>query len=361
MPPVTVVVLAPAATPGAGPLVRVLDAARVALAAAHVAGFRAAGADRVIVHRAPPDDTPFGARLRRLLPDLDDGGLVVLGAGSIPLATGADRRAFVEAAAGDRPGALANVCHSADAIAIACARDALRDLPPLAADNALPRWLEEVAGVPVRDLAARRRLAVDVDSPLDLLLLESNRRRTAVVPLPAAEGGPVRARLTALRGLTADPGAELLVAGRTSSADLRWLERRTRSRTRALVEERGLRTASVGPLVGRANRRPPRSVLGELLERDGPGSLGRQVAAISDGALIDSRVLLAHRLGADEDAWPPAEDRFASDLLLPDRVGDPWLRALTTAAAEATVPVVLGGHSLVGPGIRLALRPAGRR
>ena len=361
MPPVTVVVLAPAATPGAGPLVGVLEAAREALAAAHEVGFRAAGADRVIVHREPPDDTPFGARLRRLLPDVGDGGLVVLGAGSIPLATAADRRAFVEAAAGERPGALANVRHSADVVAIACARDALRDLPPLAADNALPRWLAEVAGVPVRDLAARRRLAMDVDSPLDLLLLESVRRRTAVERLPAGQGGPVRARLTALRGLAADPGAELLVAGRTSAADLRWLERRTRSRTRALVEERGLRTASVGPLVGRANSRPPRSVLGELLDRDGPGSLGRHVAAISDGALIDSRVLLAHRLGADEGAWPSAEDRFASDLLLSDRVGDPWLRALTAAAAEAPVPVVIGGHSLVGPGIRLALGPAGGR
>ena len=31
------------------------------------------------------------------------------------------------------------------------------------------------------------------------------------------------------------------------------------------------------------------------------------------------RVLLAHRLGPDETAWPAPEDRFASDLLLPDR------------------------------------------
>jgi hypothetical protein len=31
---------------------------------------------------------------------------------------------------------------------------------------------------------------------------------------------------------------------------------------------------------------------------------------------------------------------------------------LTVAAATATIPVVLGGHTLVGPGLRLAL---GRR
>ena len=59
--------------------------------------------------------------------------------------------------------------------------------------------------------------------------------------------------------------------------------------------------------------------------------------------------------GAGEAAWPTPEDRFASDLLLPDRVRDPWLAALTRSAADAPVPVLLGGHTLVGPGVRLAL------
>ncbi len=165
----------------------------------------------------------------------------------------------------------------------------------------------------------------------------------------------MRARLAALRDLAADPGAELLVAGRMASADLRWLERETESRTRALIEERGLRTASAGTLVGRPNRRPAQSVLGALLDRDGAGALGRLVATLSDGALIDSRVLLAHRMGAEERGWPPAEDRFASDLLLSDRVRDPWLAELTAAAAASSAPILLGGHGLVGPGARLAL------
>jgi len=358
MPPVTVLVLAPALAADAGPLVRRLDAALTVLADRHRLGFLAAGAAHVIVRREPPDDTPFGARLRRLVGELQPAGLVVLGAGALPLATAADRRAFVAAAAAERPGALANQRHSADAVAIACAGDVLRDLPDLTSDNALPRWLADVAGVPVRDLAGRRRLAVDVDSPLDLLLLE-DARGAPPLPLPLdAEAGPVRARLGALRGVARDPSAEILVAGRTSAADLRWLERETRSRTRVLIEERGLRTASAGVMLGRPNRRAPRSVLGDLLDRDGPESLGRHAAALGDGALLDSRVLLAHRLGADERGWPPAEDRFASDLLLADRIGDPWLRSLTASAADAPIPVLLGGHGLVGPGARLALRRA---
>ena len=358
MPPVTVLILAPALAPGAGPLERALDAARDALAEHHRRGFLQAGAATAIVRREPPDDTPFGTRLRRLNRELRPAGLVVLGAGSLPLATPADRRAFVEAAAGMRPAALANHRYSADAIAIARADLVLPGVPEaLASDNALPRWMAEVAGFPVTDLRARRWLAMDVDSPLDLLLLDGAQGAPEDgLPLPGdAEAEPVRARLAALRALAEDPGAELLVAGRMASADLRWLERETRSRTRALIEERGLRTAAAGALVGRPNRRPARSILGLLLDRDGPGSLGRHVASLSDGALLDSRVLLAHRLGADERAWPPAEDRFASDLLLAGRVRDPWLAELTAAASEAGVPILLGGHGLVGPGARLAL------
>jgi CTP:molybdopterin cytidylyltransferase MocA len=360
MPPVTVLVLAPALAPDAGPLTRRLDEARSTLADHHRQGFLAAGADEVVVRREPPDDTPFGARLRRLVAELRPGGLVVLGAGSIPLATAADRRQLVAAAASDSPGALVNQWYSADVLAIALAQAALRDVPPdLRSDNALPRWLAEVAGVPVRDLRSRRYLAMDVDSPLDLLLLEGTRgaQILPILPVPDdADPGPVRDRLARIRALVADPGAELLVAGRTSATDLRWAERNTRSRTRALVEERGMRTASVGAAVGRPNRRPARSTLGLLLEAGGPGSLGRLVADVCDGALIDSRVLVAHRFGADESGWPAPEDRFASDLLLPDLIRDPWLRDLTAAAFEAPVPILLGGHSLVGPGLRLALR-----
>jgi hypothetical protein len=360
MPEVSVLVLAPAPSPGAGPLARLLDDARAAIGERLRVAFLAAGASEAVFRREPPDDTRFGARLRRLAGELRGPGLVVLGAGSIPLATVADRRAFVEAASAVEPRALANHRYSADVIAIARADIALVDLPPdLDSDNALPRWLAERAGVEVRDLRGRRRLAMDVDSPLDLLLLEG--RTGPATPVPGhADAAPVRTRLAALRHHAGDPGAELLLAGRMAAADLRWAELHTRSRTRALVEERGLRTAAAGALVGRPNRRPARSILGELLDRDGPASLGRLVASLADGALIDSRVLLAHRLGADERGWPAPEDRYASDLLLPGRVGDPWLAALTAAAVDARVPILLGGHGLVGPGARLALG-GGRR
>jgi hypothetical protein len=160
----------------------------------------------------------------------------------------------------------------------------------------------------------------------------------------------VRTVLARVAAIAADPRREVLLAGRTSARTIRWLERRTNARVRVLVEERGLRAG------GRTNARPPASVLGLLLDERGPEQLGAMLARLGDAAIVDTRVLLAHRFAADEAAWPRPEDRFASDLLLHERVGDPWLAQLTLSALEAPIPVVLGGHTLVGPGLPLALR-----
>jgi hypothetical protein len=169
----------------------------------------------------------------------------------------------------------------------------------------------------------------------------------------------------------------LLVSGRVSASTLTWLQRGVDCRVRALVEERGLKAASklaqgegadAGATRGAARDatadatadaspqvRAPHSILGDLLDRDGPDALAAIVARLADAAVIDTRVLMAHRYGAGESNWPAAEDRFGSDLLMPDAIADPWLRALTISAASAPTdhPILLGGHTLVNGGVRL--------
>lgn len=345
---VVVAILHRGPSPDDGPLTSALVAARARQADRHATAFRSAGAARVLIHAGAPDGRSFGARLRELVDTLGpDDGLVVLGSGSVPRLTPRLARWFLDVAGRvDPPGAAANDRYSADIISVARARETLASLPHLPTDNALPRWLEASAGIPVTvpPPADRARLAFDVDGPLDLLLLGG----AAAAGLPRAVAAPVQERLRALRRVVTDPSAELVVAGRTSASTVRLLERRTATRTRALIEERGLRTAPPG-------QRPPASVLGMLLDRDGPEALGATLGRLGDAAVIDSRVLIAHRCGTDERGWPPAEDRAASDLLLPDRIGDPWLRALTASAAAAPIPVLLGAHTLVGPGLGLAL------
>jgi len=384
-----------------GPLARDLAAARDLLAARHLAAFRAAGADDVrLISEPAAADVPFGTRLSRLVGEARPApdGVVVLGSGALPMARPADLRRFVVAARGAPGTALANNRYSGDAVAVAGA-GVLQQLPPLPGDNALPRWLAEVAGYEVSDLRPLTRLQLDLDTPLDILLLAGLPGVDRAIGAAAGRlPGPVAARLAVVRAVMADPRAELVVAGRTSAATLAALEVSAACRVRALVEERGLRASSplalgqdrppgtrggLGTVGGAAARpavrpadvprargappvvpppdrrqRPPRSTLGLLLGREGPGALGTILAGLGEGAVVDTRVLLAHRLGADERRWPPEEDRFASDLLLPDRVGHPWLRALTAAALEAPIPVLLGGHTLVGPALRLLARTA---
>ena len=372
MAPVSVLIFHADPAP-AGPLERLLADARRQLAERHRSGFLAAGADTARVVAGPLDDTPFGRRLAEAVESIGGsglgvpgglggpGGLIVLGSGAVPLARSVDFRAFVDAAAHPERVALANNRYSADVVAIARAAE-LPPIPDLPGDNALPRWLAERAGWEVHDLGSRHRLQLDLDSPLDLALLAGRSRCSpGLRELAATAGGrfaTVRDRLRAVGSVMADPRAELVVAGRTSATTLRWLERRTACRVRALVEERGLRAASPLALgedggAARSRARPPGSILGILLDRTGPEALGSLLGELGDAALVDTRVLLAHRLGLDEGAWPPPEDRFASDLLEPSSIADPWLRTLTASVVAAPIPVLLGGHTLVGPGVRL--------
>jgi hypothetical protein len=339
---VAVRILHPASSPKASPLERALATVRASNAERLRTRFVAAGGLDVRVDTRAADGRPFGALLRALAAALPPRtGLVVLGSGSIPLAAPRDVRELIEVAASGERRALANSFYSADVVAIGDVA-ALASVPDLRNDNALPRWLAEEAGFAVDDRRHRWRLAIDLDSPLDAVVVGAS--------LPTdVDAGAALARIEAVRAAARDPHAELVVAGRTNAATMGWLERTTASRTRSIVEERGLRTSAPG------SQRPPRSVLGLVLDDRGPEAVGSVLAQLGDAAVVDTRVLLAHRLGPDEGLWPDPEDRFASDLLLAERVEDPWLRVLTMAARDAAIPVLLGGHTLVGPGLRLLL------
>ena len=407
------------------PLTALLAAARQALLEHQVALFRRAGAGRVVLaaargvdaapgaeaiggaHEVPgTDEVPgeralppllaapggsFGEALAGLVHDERIEACVVLGSGAVPRLRLEDARRLVAVAGGTRRAALTNNRYSSDVCGVAEAA-MLHGLPPLPSDNALPRWLEEVAGYAVAELPGRDRLALDLDTPLDLALLALASGTPGALSRIAAAHGLSVPRLDEVRAIAADPRRELLVFGRSSSRTLAWLERHVHCRVRFLAEERGLRASSplaMGARPGGAAQgtrrgdaahetacdaadtlvrsgspraaasgpgRPARATIGRLLAAQGPGALPSIVAELADAAVLDSRVLIADHAGPDEDHWPADEDRFASDLLRPAGIADRWLRDLTAAAAGSPVPILLGGHTLVGPGVPLLLR-----
>ena len=315
---VVVLILHREARSGAGPLERWVVDERLRIAEDRREAFAAAGATDVRLVAGPPDDTPFGARLRSFVETERPDGLVVLGSGSIPLARPADLRAFVAVAGAATPGVLTNNRFSSDVVAVSRA-DALLDVPDLPSDNALPRWLEEACGYPV----AERRgwwLGVDVDGPFDLVLLDgasadppSGGRPCSRPPRHRASrhgrGGPSR-RAGRRR---ADLGRDARLARAEPAGEGPGARRGARAASRVARGDRGSGR-------GRhrcAGRRHQCSAA--LLDRDGPASLGEHIARLGDGALIDSRVLLAHRLGADDTALAVGRGSFRIGPAAPGR------------------------------------------
>jgi CTP:molybdopterin cytidylyltransferase MocA len=345
-------------------LARLLAEARHRLAETQARLFLRAGAGDVrwVEHRdTAAVANSFGEALAGLAPRR--GGIIVLGSGAVPRIVLADARRLVEVAGSGKRAALTNNRYSSDVCAAGEAA-VLRDLPPLPSDNALPRWLEERAGYSVRELPSRDRLALDIDTVQDIALWSLAPRAPAWLRRLVVASRIEIPRLAELRALADDPHAEMLVFGRSGSATLRWLERNVRCRVRFLAEERGLRASTPLAIAAEpardeaargSRRRQPRATLGRLLERDGPQALARIVGELADGAMLDTRVLLADRLGQNEERWPSAADRYASDLLRGGDVRDAWLRELTESAAASRAPILLGAHSLVGPGVPLVL------
>lgn len=238
---------------------------------------------------------------------------------------------------------------------------ALAALESCSTDNAAVRSLE-AAGFTSRDLAASPWARFDVDTPLDLALLRlaarlpTTRRPDGLViaflemaSLPGGRGLDLP-HLARVGEVLRDREAQLVVAGRIPSNAWGYLETESACRVRCFIEERGMRTARDAV---------PHSLLADWSERLGAADLVRELATLGDAVILDSRVIMAARAGSsDGAAWPPAEERFASDFLDAAPISTEWLAELTQAAAESEVPVLLGGHALVSDGLRILVDAA---
>lgn len=282
------------------------------------------------------------------------------GAGALALLGDEGLDALLSPIAGE---VVANNRFSADAFVVA--GDLNRALDVLAdceTDNAAPRRLDE-AGYRWRDLGTTAWARFDVDTSLDLALLRLATRLPRTRSLDGSLRGYLEmARLPGNRPLEVphlarlgevmrDRHAELVVAGRIPAATWQELETETACRVRCLVEERGMRSAPAAGI--------PRSVLAALMARSSPAGLIDELSRLGNAVVLDTRVLMASVAGsADASAWPPEEERFASDFGDAARVATPWLRELTHAAATAPAPFLFGGHALVSDGLRLIVAAA---
>ncbi len=279
----------------------------------------------------------FGRTLASLADKREAEQVLYVGGGSAALMSECDWDDFL-ALLDNQPGVVPNNLFSAD-FALVRPASALNNIELPAIDNDLAFRLAK-SGLPAR--LPQRSLAnqFDIDTVIDVVIAAYHPNCPAGIRSLVQLGGFTPAGIEQIRSIAIDPDRELLVSGRVGAGLWQVLETETACRKRVFSEERGMRAS------GREEAGLVRSVLGTLLETQGPAGFVEVMSKMADGAVIDSRVLMAHM------RWQPTQaDRFASDLLLAEQIAHPALKRLIEELRKSGWPVLLGGHNLVSAGL----------
>ena len=289
----------------------------------------------------------FGASLRNVIRQTRPHGFLYFGSGSGVLLSRDQVEGLRNFAAGDRGGAVFNNFYSCDFAAVSDAT-ALLDIALPRTDNPLGLALAD-AGVPCFALERSAETQFDLDTPIDLMILRESVRGGRSVRTLLEERDLSHPFLSRILEFLTDRSALVYLLGRVSPRTWADIEDHIACRTGGAIEGRGMQSGVCSHL----------PVLQHVLRNDGPRAFFRSLADACDGALIDTRPLLADSVSSSTGTrthrfiLPEAAVRFASDLLRPEAVSDPNWRSFTQAACEATIPVVLGGHSIVSGGLYL--------
>ncbi|MCS6909839.1 MAG: hypothetical protein NZM11_04620 [Anaerolineales bacterium] len=307
-------------------------------------------ADWPVTWDVDPPATPFhfGRRLAGLMAVYPAEAYAYFGAGCAPL-LGDDTlaEAFANVTQSAQPLAVTNNALSSDWLVLNCPQAVQSRTDRLGRDNMLGPVLKYEAGIEVRGLPVSAAARADIDTPADVVafcLYPNLRPHLARYLSQSPPSTFLLERWRSARERLFMPGSRVTLIGRVAASVWVHLEARTRCWTRVFSEERGM-AASGRQAAGRVC-----SLIAAHLQRIGPAAFFAELAEMTDVVFFDTRVALA-ALGR----WPSAGDRYASDALQPEAVSDDFLRELTVAARTATLPVLLGGHSLVTGDLLLLL------
>lgn len=280
----------------------------------------------------------FGQNLRRLIDKYRIARPFYIG-GGFPLLSSNEINSIADLLRDQENCVISNNFYSADMIAFTPGK-AIDEVELPVKDNPLARLLAE-QGLKFIPLPRSVSNQFDIDTPTDLLLLclhpDWKSRVRSYLKIDDS-------RLKSAIACFQDKKAEVIVFGRVNSYVWSRLESQTKCRIRLWAEERGLKSE------GRLENKKARSLAGFLLERMDFHSFFDTMAQMGDAAFIDSRVLFAHfKLSVSR------KDRFNSDLGNFREIENEFVREFTRASVESSIPVVMGGHSLVSGGMLLLL------
>lgn len=278
----------------------------------------------------------FGKSLKQIIDKEGLNGLIYFGSGSGGLLTVDKVAELIGFAQRAERGALFNNFYSCDFAAIAGAKDLSgAALPQI--DNSLGFILSDL-GFPCFALPREAASQFDIDTPTDLFLLAAAKKGQEAMRAFLEEQRLTHPAIPPLIKRLVDRDAHLYLIGRINPATWAHFEGEVACRTSGLIEGRGMRAYPEHEGI----------LLQETLHKMGIRRFFKLLSRLADAAIIDTRPLLSKG-----GTLPPAADRFASDLLRPELIDDPLWREFTQEAKAASVPILLGGHSLVNGGLYL--------
>ncbi|MEW6522460.1 MAG: hypothetical protein AB1445_02625 [Bacillota bacterium] len=301
---------------------------------------RAADMGLTVDYRGRDPDFHFGLRLREIVESRRLDNVICMGGVAAPLITGPELAWIAGTLREQKNVVILNNVQSADLLAFTPAS--------VLSEVELPR-MDNFLGLTLRQAGLRRllipncgRVNFDLDTPTDVMILALQpgmgpRTKRAVAGLDWDFS-----RLKAAISVLEQPSSEILLTGRVGPPVVMYINMNFTHRVRVFSEERGMKA------LGRDERGEVVSALGYLLETVGPGRLVEMLETMCHVAFMDTRVIFHHLKKRLSD-----HDRFNSDLGRWELVTDPEVRAFTRAVREASVPIVLGGHSLISGGLWL--------
>jgi len=291
----------------------------------------------VSVQVVPDTETfHFGETLKQVIRNYQLDAAIYFGSGSGTLLNQEQLADMVSFSQRPQTEALFNNYYSCDFAAFTDTVPLLQ-LPLPDSDNGLGFMLSD-SGVKCYGLPRSLASQFDLDTPIDLLLLKE-----------AAQGGPRlqayldtqqfnHPSLQQINTLLIERTALVYLVGRVSPVTWQAFEQEVACRTAGMIEGRGMKAY--------ADRQTP--VLASLFHARGFADFFRALENSADAAIIDSRPLLAsHGL------LPSAQERFSCDLFRVSEMSDPIWIDFAQRALDCSIPVLLGGHSLVSGGLYL--------
>lgn len=281
----------------------------------------------------------FGQRLHDIVQHYQLEKVLYMGGAAAPLISSFELQYLREILEQNSGVLVANNFYSADIVGFNPGQ-ALTKISLPAIDNTLAMALSNEAGLRWIPIQRSLGLNFDVDTPADILILSVHPDLGPHTAKAVAGLSWDLDRFEAIKSLLTNPTGELVIFGRVGSNLFQYLDGHTRCRLRLFSEERGMKA------LGRDERGEVQSLMGRFIEELGYEEFFSFLARISQGAVLDTRVLFEHF------HWKlsPTE-RFASDLGEIKLINHAHLLEFTKAALAAPIPILLGGHSLVAGGL----------